>query len=364
MSDPSSRLRPSLPSTSRSRCKVSLTMIVRDEEANLPRCLESARGLFDEIIVVDTGSSDRTGVIARSFGALVSDFAWCDDFAAARNDSLARASGDYVFWLDADEIIEPADREALRLLLDGLQPGGDSVYSARSFGTGMPEPGIYRDRLHPRRPDLQWTCRVHEVVWPAIRRAGLSRLPSGAAVRHDGHTDPVVHARKRARNERILRAWLAESPGEPFALWHAGRLAAARGHWAEALALYRRSLDGWPSDLLADAPRAYTAQAEWELGHCQAAIRTCAQSLVLAPRHAPAWFAKGHMHRSLGEVVEAEGCWRRALALASEDPGTIADYDPRFEAVRVRRELDSLTSAVPYPTRSAAGVRSRDRSDA
>ena len=84
------------------RAKVSLTMIVREEENNLPRCLESVRGIFDEIIVVDTGSTDRTVEIARSFGAKVFDFVWVDSFSAARNEALAHATGDFAFWLDAD----------------------------------------------------------------------------------------------------------------------------------------------------------------------------------------------------------------------------------------------------------------------
>src|SRR5882757_3140262 len=87
--------------------KISLTMIVRNEENNLPRCLESVRGLFDEIVVVDTGSTDRTAEIARSFGARVFDFVWVDDFAAARNAALARARGAYAFWLDADDRLDP-----------------------------------------------------------------------------------------------------------------------------------------------------------------------------------------------------------------------------------------------------------------
>ena len=95
------------------QAKVSLTMIVRDEEQTLPLCLESVRGLFDEIIVVDTGSKDRTKEIALGFGARVIDFAWIDDFAAARNVSLANATGDYVLWLDADDVIEPKQKDKL-----------------------------------------------------------------------------------------------------------------------------------------------------------------------------------------------------------------------------------------------------------
>ena len=103
------------------RATVSLTMIVRDEEKNLPSCLESVRGLFDEIVVVDTGSKDRTREIAREFAVRVFDFVWVDDFASARNAALARATGDYAFWLDADDVIDPPEREKLQALLDSLQ---------------------------------------------------------------------------------------------------------------------------------------------------------------------------------------------------------------------------------------------------
>ena len=108
-------------------CKRILTMIVRDEEANISHCLESVRGLFDEIVVLDTGSKDRTIEIARSFGARVFDFVWVDDFAAGRNAALARARGDYAFWLDADDVIEPSERAKLQGLLGGLAAAGKTA---------------------------------------------------------------------------------------------------------------------------------------------------------------------------------------------------------------------------------------------
>jgi predicted TPR repeat methyltransferase len=89
------------------------------------------------------------------------------------------------------------------------------------------------------------------------------------------------------------------------------------------------------------------AQAEWELGDRRAAIRTCAESLALAPHHPPAWFAKGRMHLALGEVDEAERCWRQVLALTTGDPGLIAYCNPRFEDRRARRELAALARGRP-----------------
>ena len=115
------------------KAKVSLTMIVRNEEQNLPRCLESVQGLFDEIVVVDTGSTDRTKEIAAGFGARVVDFAWIDDFAAARNVALDHATGDYALWLDADDVIEPPERDKLKALLGTLHPDKKEAYVLRCF---------------------------------------------------------------------------------------------------------------------------------------------------------------------------------------------------------------------------------------
>ena len=89
---------------------LSLCMIVKDEEPVLERCLESVRGLFDEIVVIDTGSVDRTREIALSFGAFVYDFPWRDDFSAARNFSFSKATGNYLFWMDADDVLPPPSR--------------------------------------------------------------------------------------------------------------------------------------------------------------------------------------------------------------------------------------------------------------
>ena len=278
---------PVAPSSPRLRaCPVSLTMIVRDEEANLPHCLESVRGLFDEVVVVDTGSLDRTREIARSFGARTLEFAWCDDFAAARNAAMEHATSDYAFWLDADEVIEAVEWEKLRHLLDGLRPGAGVAYTARFRGAMIPEPGLFQVRLFPRRRDVRWMSPIHEVIWPAIRRAGLAVWPGGVSVDHRGYADLAVRSRKRQRNERLLRVRLAECPDDPFALWHMGRIAASRGQWSGALDLYRRSLAGWPTDLSADAPRGHLAQAEWELGNHRAALRACSESLALRPFYA------------------------------------------------------------------------------
>jgi len=144
------------------RPKVSLTMIVRNEEDNLPHCLASAADLFDEVIVVDTGSTDRTREIARKGGARVFDFVWVDDFAAARNAALARATGDYAFWLDADDVLDPPERQRLEGLLDGLRHGDPAAYVVRCScdpdqNGGGGQTVVDHVRLFPLREDVRWT---------------------------------------------------------------------------------------------------------------------------------------------------------------------------------------------------------------
>lgn len=97
--------------------KLSLSMIVKNEERFLPGCLESVKGLVDEIVIVDTGSTDGTKKIAESCRAKIIDFKWCDDFSAARNESLRHVTGDWVLYLDADERLDKSFHGTVRKLI-------------------------------------------------------------------------------------------------------------------------------------------------------------------------------------------------------------------------------------------------------
>ena len=148
---------------------ISLCMIVKDEEAVLARCLDSVQGIADEIVIVDTGSADRTREIAAGYGRVL-DFAWCDDFSAARNFSFAQATKDYVLWLDADDVIAPADRErflALKAQLDGTEDIVMLPYHTAFDGTGRPVFTYYRERLLRRAAGFQWQGAVHECITPS-----------------------------------------------------------------------------------------------------------------------------------------------------------------------------------------------------
>ena len=144
---------------------ISLCMIVRNEEKVLGRCLSCVRGFADEIIIVDTGSTDRTKEIAFSFTDKVYDFKWKDDFAAARNFAFSRGTGYYLFWLDADDVLLPSDRQKLLALKAELDGTADVVMLP--YHTGFDEQGrptffSYRERHLKTSAHLRWQCSVNE----------------------------------------------------------------------------------------------------------------------------------------------------------------------------------------------------------
>ncbi len=344
--------------------RISLTMIVKNEEANLPHALGSVRGLFDEIVVVDTGSHDRTVQIAREFGARVVQFAWVDDFAAARNVALAHATGDYAFWLDADDLVEPPERKKLEALLGRIrtaQPLRLPIGSSPDANQGTPPPVAYvldcacdpgpggsggrtvvnHIRLFPRLPGVRWTYKVHEQILPALRRLGVAVQWTDITIRHTGYTDGALRERKLDRDTRILLGELGERPNDPFILFNLGMIAAGRKQWNSALTYLERNLAGSaPTDSITRKLFALLARVQEMLGDTEAALRTCAEGLSLEPEDAELWFRKAVAHRHRGEPDEAESAWRRILSLRR--PEKFASVDQGIYGHVTRRNLAEL----------------------
>ena len=223
-------------------CTISLCMIVKNEEAVLGRCLESAAALVDEIVIVDTGSTDGTKEIARQFTDKLFDFPWADDFAAARNFSFDRAGGDYCMWLDADDVIEEADRVRFRAMREQLLPQADVVmlpYHTAFDPQGRPTFTYYRERVVRNDARFRWAGAVHEAITPA----GEIRW-SDAAVSHkkEGPGDPD-------RNLRIYQAQLASGKAlDPRNQFYYARELWYHSRFEEAAAVLTALLDsgkGW-----------------------------------------------------------------------------------------------------------------------
>jgi len=146
---------------------ISLCLIVKDEEAVLSRCLESVKEAVDEIIILDTGSTDNTKTIAGAYADKIHDFKWINDFSAARNEAYAKATMDYQMWLDADDILPPDSLEKLLRLKETLDPGYDIVtmkYVTHFDMLGNPILVSTRERLTRRDKGYLWIDPVHECI--------------------------------------------------------------------------------------------------------------------------------------------------------------------------------------------------------
>ena len=148
---------------------VSLCMIVKNEEKILKRCLDSVADLVDELIIVDTGSTDSTKEIAAAYpGVLLYDFTWLDDFAAARNFAFSKATKDYIYSADADEVLDAVNRERFRILKEALLPEVEIVQmkygNQLQFGTVYNFDEEYRPKLFKRLREFVWQEPIHETV--------------------------------------------------------------------------------------------------------------------------------------------------------------------------------------------------------
>ena len=151
-------------------CTITLAMIIKNEETVLERCLQCASPLVDEVVIVDTGSSDRSVEIAKQFTDRVYSFAWIDDFAAARNYAFSLAQMDYILWLDADDIITPENQQKFLDLKQNLNPQTDIVMMKYHVGfdaQGNPTFSYYRERLIRNSEKFRWEGAVHEAITPS-----------------------------------------------------------------------------------------------------------------------------------------------------------------------------------------------------
>jgi len=225
--------------------RLSVCLITRNEERLLGHCLESIRDLARQIVVVDTGSTDWTRDIAARYGAEVYSFDWCDDFSAARNAALERATGDWVLFLDADEELLPDQREKLLKL---LQDDSAIAFRLPMIDKGREEEGVsYVPRLFRNAPGLFHIGHVHEQLFSSleVRRLewGLENKFGDATLLHHGYTKEMVTSRdKIARNLRLLQKALEELPGEPHLLMNLGLELVRAGKLSEGLEQYD---DAW-----------------------------------------------------------------------------------------------------------------------
>ena len=225
------------------RQTISLCMIVKNEETYLTDCLASAQRFVDEIIVVDTGSTDRTVEIAQQLGAKIFHFPWCDDFAAARNESLRHAEGDWILVLDADERLDREGGELMRQLVE--DPEAAAYYIKLVCPTqndgGMVRLGWF-PRLFRNRIGAQFQGIIHEQVAPSLVGKGMISHED-VTIQHTGYLkSPEEMAAKSVRNISLLERQVREDPQHAIGWFHLAESYTYAGRLGEAEASYRKSL--------------------------------------------------------------------------------------------------------------------------
>ncbi|HUO73916.1 MAG TPA: glycosyltransferase [Solirubrobacteraceae bacterium] len=224
---------------------LSLCMIVRDEEEMLPRCLAAIKDAVDEIIIVDTGSTDRTIEIARSFGSTVIEREWTGSFADARNVSFDAATGDWVMYLDADEVLVSEDAERLRSVTGRVWR--EAFYLVETNYTGEQGDGTALThnamRIFRNRPEYRFEGRLHEQIAQKLPGYVPERIEhTSLRIEHYGYLGSVRSSKEKSqRNIELLRAQMSESAPTPFLHFNLGSEYAAAGDAPAALAAFERA---------------------------------------------------------------------------------------------------------------------------
>jgi len=255
----------------RKTATLSVCMIVKNEERHLIKCLTSVKPVADEIILVDTGSSDRSKSIATAFGARVFDYEWTNDFSEARNYSLSKACGDWILVLDADEVISPLDYEKM-LRITRRRPATSLAYSmvSRNYtdqagsrgwvenegqyaddetGKGwVPSPKV---RLFANRCQIRFANPVHELVEPALERLGIEVKACDVPVHHYGRLDPDKLLAKGKEYFRLGLAKIEHCKDDGKALKELAIQASEIGEYDEAVRIWKQVVALQPNDAAA-----------------------------------------------------------------------------------------------------------------
>ena len=343
---------------------LSLSMIVRNEAERLERCLASVAGFVDEMVLLDTGSTDDTVAIAERCGAVVHHLSWPGDFAPARNEALKHVTGDWVLVLDADEVLSAQAQEPLRQLMADADVLLINLLRHELGAAQAPYSNV--SRLFRRHPAISWNRRYHAMVDDSVA-ALLEREPRWRvadcpvpALLHDGYRPELLASGHKAQRLReAMEAELAERPGDAYAAAKLGALEISEGQRERGLALLRQGLASCPADahperyelllhlaLAEDNPTAETLYRQalalplpprltlaaqlnlaallMERGTGSLAdAATLAQAAAeAAPELAVGWRSLGLIERRRGRIGEAINAYRRSLALEPEHPET------------------------------------------
>lgn len=357
--------------------QISLCMIVRDEEEFLPGCLESVKDVADEIVVVDTGSTDRTVEIARGFGARVHHHRWADDFAAARNESLKHATRGWILVLDADERLDACAGQVLEAI--ARRNGPKAMYACRLVNrhdsTKVTE--HIASRFFPNHCGIAYEGVVHERPVAADRRL-LARGGTACVIRefvitHEGYREDVVRRRdKHDRNTVLLERALATAEN-PYYRYKLGSTLLDRNRVPEGVEQLERVVDDLPSrpaEALDLAIKLHSllllSQAHLRNGRLDQSRARAEEAVRVCPESRLAQYQMGLVLSGCGELEAARDVFAGIAAQADagafcpEDglgfDASIDTWKSRAMAARCCLHLRDLAGAASFLAQAAGFV--------
>ncbi len=314
---------------------LSLCMIVKDEAAQLPQALNSVAAHVDEMIVVDTGSTDDTVKVAEAAGAQVFTYEWTHDFAAARNVSLGYATGDWILVLDADEVLTVAGQALLKRVRSGESLGDKDLASILMVNVLRHELGAEQSpysavsRLFRNRADIRFTRPYHETVDDSV--AALLQPDTTwqvvtlaeTVLEHTGYQATAIAQRdKFNRAQTLMAAYLADHPHDPYICNKLGALYGQAGDWEKGRILLDQGLGGDSID------PSTTYELHYHLGLADRSVndlasaeqhyRTALEQPILDRLKLGAYINLGSLLKGQKDVMGAIACFEQAVAIAPD----------------------------------------------
>jgi tetratricopeptide (TPR) repeat protein len=297
--------------------KLSICMIVKDEEKNLKRCLKSVRSIVNELIVVDTGSKDNSISVAKNFGAKVSRFTWCDDFSAARNEALKHATGDWIFQIDADEELLP---NSIPFLRERMQDAWSLLYMITIDNGPAHSERFYKSgRLFRNHPHILYSRPYHETIRPSVDN--LITSESGwrivyepkIVIRHYGYEKSQIDNKGKWNRElRILELYIKENPDDQSMAIRLAELYEHAERYDEALDICKRALAINPNYA---AAHHIMGTAFYSMGRLDEAIVAFKKCLAIDPQLAWVHYHLGAAYCNKGNIDDAVVELKQAIVI-------------------------------------------------
>lgn len=332
---------------------LSLCMIVKNEEDTLERVLNSAKDYVDEICITDTGSTDKTIEIAERFGAKVSHLKWDKDFAAARNFNFSQATGDWILWLDADDILRGGDKiagliaEAEKRKIDAYQL---KYYYA--FTDGVCTILQWRERLI-RRDVAEWKGRIHEAMIP-LRKMTVARSEDVSVAHHPLGDHFQLNSQ---RNIDIALADIEEQGGvenaDPRTIYHLANGYLGIDRFDDAIKYYLEFIkkSGWEEEIYLAWHRA--GFALMKLGAYRKALDAEYEAIKMMPQYPDAYFGAAQAYFELGDYDKAEEMCKATLQRKPSERAVVShprdhDVNPLWLWGHIWLQRNDVKKAIPY----------------